>query len=271
MLLVTEVCCAVVDGGLLLYWSGWLETFVPSWYRAGVIVVGLLLALVGAACGGDDEPSDNNVVMSTFTPRAVTETPASGTPTAAATEAAASPPTAASPAGTRQPTPTPGPNEIRPPELTLVSSEGSSVGLVAANYWFDPETETFSGFEFSGQVILATDPIIWPADTEATFEVQETSPFPAAETTVVFYSYDDNIATPVNPQGQVIGTDPAYVRQEDPIAEIDLTGPTLALENPMPAGKYIVDVTIHWPVPPEVALAAPDVPRTEYVYVVEVP
>jgi hypothetical protein len=237
-----------------------------SWFRAVLVV--LMVLVMGVACGGDDEAEPTrDVVMSTFTPR-----PSGETPTAESTDVAASPTAAATtPSGPREPTPTPGPNEIRPPELVLVTPDGRSVGLVAANAWYDPETQTFSGFEFSGQVILATDPIEWPADSEASFEVQQTSPFPAGSTDIAFYRYDGNIATPLNPQGQVIGTDPAYVRQEDPVAELQLDGEPLVLANPVPAGKYIVDVTVHWPIPAEAAQRAPEEATTEYVFVVVVP
>jgi hypothetical protein len=234
--------------------------------KNSLVLVVLMVMVTGIACRDDTEPT-RDVVMSTFTPRPVGETP-----TAAATEAVASPTAAATtPSGPREPTPTPGPNEIRPPELVLVTPGGRSVGLVAANAWYDPETNTFSGFEFPGQIFLAIDPIEWATDAEATFEVQETSPFPAGSTDIAFYRYDGNLATPVNPQGQVIGTDPAFVKQEDPVAELSLDGEPLTLPLPVPAGKYIVDVTIRWPIPAEAAQRAPEEAKTEYVFVVVVP
>jgi hypothetical protein len=230
------------------------------------VVVVLLVLATGSACRGETE-AERDVVMSTFTPR-----PAGETPTAVATDVAASPTAAATtPSGPREPTPTPGSNEIRPPELVLVTPGGRSVGIVAANAWYDPGTETFSGFEFPGQIFLAIDAIEWPADAEATFEVQESSPLPAGSTDVRFYRYDGNIATPVNPQGQVIGTDPAFVKQEDPVAELTLDDEPLTLSLPVPAGKYIVDVTIRWPIPAEAALRAPEEAKTEYIFVVVVP
>jgi hypothetical protein len=225
----------------------------------------LIVLTTGIACRDETEPT-REVVMSTFTPR-----PAGETPTAVATDVSASPTAAATtPSGPREPTPTPGPNEIRPPELVLVTPGGRSVGIVAANAWYDPQTDTFTGFEFPGQIFLAIDPIEWAADAEGTFEVQETSPFPAGSTDIVFYRYDGNIATPVNPQGQVIGTDPAFVKQEYPVAELSLDGQPLTLSLPAPSGKYIVDVTIRWPIPAEAAQRAPEEAKTEYVFVVVV-
>ena len=227
--------------------------------RHGVGVVqagiGLLLILSGIACSSGNATS-SAAVTSTLTPQAVV---------GSSSEAVASP------SGTRLPTPTPGPNEIRPPELTMVTLDNRRVGIVAANAWYDPETETFSGFEFSGRVILATDPIVWPVDTEATFAVQDTSPFPIGQTNVAFYRYEDNTAPLVNSQGHVIGRDPTYIRQEEPVAAFDLNGPTLTLTNPVPSGMYIIDVTIRWPIPPEAAQSSPAETKTEYVFVVEVP
>jgi hypothetical protein len=224
----------------------------------------LVAVVAGITCGDDDDSSTVEPVMSTFTPR-----PAYVMPTA--TDPAASPTAMATmPSGQREPTPTAGPNEIRPPELSLVTPSGRAVGLVAANAWYDPETQTFSGFEFSGQVILATDPVTWPADSEGTFEVQDSSPYPAGPTAIAIYTYDDNIATPINPQGQTIGTDPAFVKQADPVAKLDLDGEPLTLALPVPAGKYIVDVTIHWPLPSDIAQQLPEEAKTEYVFVVVV-
>ena len=220
----------------------------------GLALILVLLCSIEIACGRNDQ-STVPLERSTAT-----------SPSAAASSTLVS-----ARSGPRLPTPTAGPNEIRPPELVIITPTGQSVGIVAANAWYDPVTETLSAFEFSGQVILATDPIELPADSEANFEVQESSPFPAGSTDIAFYRYDGNIAMPINPQGQVIGTDPAYVRQEDPVAELQLDGEPLVLANPVPAGKYIVDVTIRWPIPAEAAQRAPEEAKTEYVFVVVVP
>ena len=53
-----------------------------------------------------------------------------------------------------------------------MTAAGQSVGIVAANAWYDPETETLSGFEFGGRVVLAIDPLEWPSGTEASFELR---------------------------------------------------------------------------------------------------
>jgi hypothetical protein len=236
----------------------------------GVVLLVLTLIATGAACRGDGDTSDTLVVVkSTYTPRPAGETPA------AATDVAASPTLVApTPNGPRQPTPTAGPNEIRPPELVLVTSAGQSVGLVAANAWFDPETETFSGFEFSGQVILATDPIEWPQDTQASFEVGD-SPYPAGTTEVAIYPHDTNVAIPQNAQGQVMGSDLVFTKLTEPVQELTLQGPALTVPAPVSSGKYIVDVTIHWTVPADIAQRLQeDVQQeamTQYVFVVVLP
>lgn len=206
--------------------------------------------------------------METFTPRPAIETPSVVTEQ---TVVVASPTLGTvTPDRPREPTPTAGPNEIRPPELLLVTPAGQSVGIVAANAWYDPETETFSGFEFAGRVILAIDPIEWPSDSEATFDLLD-SPYPPGTTEIAIYAYDQNIATPTNSQGQVMGTDPAFVRQTDPVTELELQGEPLTLSNPVPGGKYIVDVAIHWPLPPDIAEQLPEEAMTRYVFVVGVP
>lgn len=71
------------------------------------------------------------------------------------------------------------------------------MGIVAANAWYDPETETFSGFEFAGLVILAIDPIEWPSGSEATFDLQDTLS-PPGTTEIAIYAHDENIAAPLS-------------------------------------------------------------------------
>ncbi len=233
--------------------------------RVGIVVIGTLL-LIGLACVGNSNADTTSVIVaSTFTPRPEVEMPLT-TPTDVVGSPTVFTP---QPVGTREPTPTPGPNEIRPPELILVTPAGRSVGLVSSNAWYDPETETFSGFEFSGQRILAINPIAWPVDAEVRFELQE-SPIPVGATEIVFYLYDENTATPLNPQGQVIGSDPAFVKRANPVAELDLPGEPLSVEAPVPVGTYIVEVAIHWPVSAEIAQQLPEEAKTQYVFVVVV-
>ncbi len=232
------------------------EVCVYDRSQLSVVVVALVLLVTGAACGGNSDTRStamtSGLVMETLTPRSAFATPT------------------VTPQGPRESTPTAGPNEIRPPEMVLVTPAGQSIGIVAANAWHDPETDTFSGFEFAGRVILAIDPIEWPSDSEATFDLLD-SPYPPGTTRIAIYAYEENIATPTNSQGQVMGTDPAFVKQTDPVAELDLHGEPLTLSAPVPSGKYIVDVTIHWPVPPDIAERLPEEAMTQYVFVVVVP
>ena len=79
------------------------------------------------------------------------------------------------------------------------------------------------------------------------------------------------IATPINPQGQTIGSDPAFVKQAEPVVKLDLDGAPLTLALPVPGGKYIIDVTVRWPVPTDIAQQLPEEAKTEYVFVVVVP
>ncbi|HEX5165489.1 MAG TPA: hypothetical protein VFV93_08850, partial [Thermomicrobiales bacterium] len=65
--------------------------------------------------------------------------------------------------------------------------------------------------------------------------------------------------------------DPTFVKLTDPVAELDLAGPALTVPNPVPPGKYIIDITIHWPIPADIAQLAPSEAKTEYVFVVVVP
>lgn len=69
----------------------------------------------------------------------------------------------------------------------------------------------------------------------------------------------------------MIGADPVFVKREDPVAELNLDGEPLTLSLPVLSGKYIVDVTIRWPIPAEAAQRAPEEAKTEYVFVVAVP
>ncbi len=152
----------------------------------------------------------------------------------------------------------------------LVTPAGQSVGIVAANAWYDPETETLSGFEFGGRVVLAIDPIEWPSGAEARFELRD-SPYPAGTTDIALYRYEENTAMLVNSQGNAIGSNPAFVKQTDPISTVTLDGEPLSVSRPEDRGLYIMDVTIRWPLPDEIAQELHEEAKTEYVFVVAVP
>jgi hypothetical protein len=226
-----RLACRVSDGS---------EVVVFRIGRSGVVLIVIVLLASGVACREEREPSSS----------------ALPTPGLARTS-------------TRLPTPTAGPNELRPPELVLVTSGAQSVGVVAANAWYDPTTETLSGFEFAGRVILAINPLEWLVDSEIRFELRD-SPYPVGTTDIALFRYEENTAMLADAQGKAIGSNPAFVKRTDPVSSITLDGESLSLSRPDEHGVYIVDVTIRWPLSDEVAAELHEEAKTEYVFVVVV-
>lgn len=250
-------------------------------------VILLLLAAV-AACGSDEGSGDDatavsgsptrgndgpDVVMSTFTP-----TPPDHTPEAVQTADALRTQQASSPtAGTTtpsdgspqpgEPTPTPAPNEVRSPEVRLVTAAGDLVGAIGSFNWYDAELDSGGKFDVP-YVFLPNGTVDWPQGTTARLEVPD-SPYAVRSATISIYTFDDNVAIPTNEQGNPITGGYAFLPQQDPLQREELTGATIETGVDVPPGNYIVEARVVWDGPAEVEQSIGEL-YTQYVFVVTV-
>jgi hypothetical protein len=259
----------------------------------------LLVVAVAAACGGDegnDDPestagaspaSDDGdgdgdddevvVVMETFTPTPENNTPASvqtriAQQTAFAETQTAQPdsPSTAPPDITVNPN-TPAatipPNAVKPPDLVLNTSAGAQTGSIGGYQWYDLEFNAGGDFDVP-YVALPDNNLEWASDTTAELTVPE-SPFAVRSTDINVFVYDDNIATPQDAQGQILG-DYVFARQTDPVRQETIQGSDITLTQDVEPGNYIFEVTVTWDAPENLEAVFESPLSTQYVFLVTV-
>ena len=264
--------------------------------RAVAIVSAMLLLVIAlaVACGGsndDDNPVNDasaspsadgedggiDVVMSTFTPTPENNTPASiqtreaqqtafvETQTAGPNASPTSPPDVT--VNPQTPVSTIPANAVKPPDLMMATSGGEQVASIGGFNWYDPELNA----GYNGDVpyvALPNSNLEWASSTEASVTVPD-SPFAVRSAEVNIFVYNDNVATPQNAQGQVIGG-LVYARQTEPVQQMTADGANITLTPDVEPGNYIVEVFITWDAPAELEAAGGEPLSTQYVFVVTV-
>ncbi|HUG16082.1 MAG TPA: hypothetical protein VMM78_13820 [Thermomicrobiales bacterium] len=116
-----------------------------------------------------------------------------------------------------------------------------------------------------GYLILEHPSVTWSASTPGTVTTPNTS-LPPLTTELGLYLLDDNAVIPVDPSGQVIGDDPAFVAQTPPVQQATVTGPDIELIPTVPPGRYVLSVIVNWTMPE----GAPLPLHTAYAFVVDI-
>lgn len=256
----------------------------------------LLVVAVAAACGGDEGNDDPDstagaspeadggdgddeivVVMETFTPTPENNTPASlqtrsAQQTAFAETQTAQPdsPSTAPPDITVNPN-TPAAtipaNAVKPPDLVLNTSAGTQTGAIGGYQWYDLELNAGGDFDVP-YVALPDTNLEWASATTAELTVPE-SPFAIRSTEVNVFVYDDNIATPQDAQGQIVG-DYVFAKQTDPVRQETIQGSDITLNQDVEPGNYIFEVTVTWDAPDNLEAVFESPLSTQYVFLVTV-
>lgn len=265
---------------------------IQSFVQRGLIVSAVIVLLVAAvaACGGSDDSDDGNgpnVVMSTFTPvppdftpevvqtRSARETEFAQTATAQPNAPTNEPSTGTPPSGSQIPasgTPmaTPQQGEVRPPEVVLRTPGGQVAGVVGDSNYLDPQLQAGASID-APYVPLPGSALSWAVGSSATFTVANL-PYPVRSASVEFFSFDENVARPTNPDGSPTG-ELAFFPQIPPAQQIPINGSsvdsTITVTPEVAPGNYIVTTTIVWDVAPEIE-AQTEEQFTQYVYVVRV-
>ena len=213
-----------------------------------------------------------------FTPEALKTQSARGTEFAQTATAQPNAPTNqpstdASPSGSQVPTTplaTAQPGEVRPPEVVLRTPGGETVGIVGDSNYLDPQLQAGASID-APYVPLPGSALSWMVNSPATFTVTNL-PYPVRSASVEFFSFDENVARPTNPDGSPTG-ELAFFPQIPPAQQIPINGSsvdsTITVTPDVAPGNYIVTATIVWDVAPEIE-AQTEEQFTQYVYVVRV-
>jgi Tol biopolymer transport system component len=160
---------------------------------------------------------------------------------------------------------TPLPGDVRPPAVTLATESGSVQPSIGSYNWYSPEQRLGADVSVP-YVILPEDAASAPTGSGVRFDVSA-NPFAVESIHVEMYTYADNWVIPDphddRPSGDI---SPAFIPQTVPTQQLDLGVASPEFVPSVPAGRYIVSVTVVWQSPAEL----PEPLEVQYVYLLDI-